>query len=115
MAAENWPMVLQKIYDILPFCAVNQFRAHSHLATTTQIFDVVTMSSEMGCIVFNVTIHTWQQKKKHIVVTKCERALTLQLGFDSIGNSRIVWKEILNTTNNGAGSHFSFKKENFQK
>ena len=65
MAAENCPMGLQKIDDILPFCAVNQF--------------------------------------------------ALQLGFDSIGNSRIGRKEILNTTNNGAGSHFSFKKENFQK
>ena len=29
-----------------------------HLATTTQIFDVVTMSSEMGCIVINVTVYT---------------------------------------------------------
>ena len=34
------------------------FRARSHLATTTQIFDVVSMSSEMGCIVINVTVHT---------------------------------------------------------
>ena len=40
-------------------------RNHSHLATTTQIFDVVTMSSEMGCIVINVTVRTWRQKKTH--------------------------------------------------
>ena len=37
-------------------------RARSHLATTTQIFDVVSMSSEMGCIVINETVHTWRQK-----------------------------------------------------
>ena len=34
------------------------FKARSHLATMIQIFDVVTMSSEMGCIVTNVTVHT---------------------------------------------------------
>ena len=33
-------------------------RARSHLATATQIFDVVSVSSEMGCIVTNVTVHT---------------------------------------------------------
>ena len=32
------------------------------------------MSSEMGCIVINVTVRTCRQKK-HIVVDKCERAL----------------------------------------
>ena len=42
-------------------------RAHSHLATTTQIFDIVTMSSGMGCIVINVTVRIWQYKK-HIIV-----------------------------------------------
>ena len=40
-------------------------RAHSHLPTTTQIFDVVPMSSEMGCIVINITVRTWRQKKTH--------------------------------------------------
>ena len=34
------------------------FRAHSHLTTAIQIFDVVSMSSEMGCIVTNVTVRT---------------------------------------------------------
>ena len=33
-------------------------RACSHLTTATQIFDVVSMSSEMGCIVTNVTVRT---------------------------------------------------------
>ena len=42
--------------------AMRTISAHSHLATTTQIFDVVTMSSGMGCIVTNVTVHTWRQK-----------------------------------------------------
>ena len=37
----------------------------SHLATVTQIFDVVTMSSEMGCIVINITVRTWRQKKTY--------------------------------------------------
>ena len=40
-------------------------RARSHLATTTKIFDVVNMSSEIVCIVTNVTVHTWRQKKTH--------------------------------------------------
>ena len=40
-------------------------RAHSHLATATQIFDVVSKSSEMGCIVTNVTVRTWRQRKTH--------------------------------------------------
>ena len=34
------------------------FRAHSHLATATQIFDDVSMPSEMGGIVTNVTVGT---------------------------------------------------------
>ena len=42
---------------------VSVFRARSHLATATQIFVVVTMSSKMGCIVINVTVRTWRQKK----------------------------------------------------
>ena len=33
-------------------------RALSHLTTAIQIFDVVSMSSEMGCIVTNVTVRT---------------------------------------------------------
>ena len=33
-------------------------RARSHLATVTQLIDVVSMSSEMGCIVTNVTVCT---------------------------------------------------------
>ena len=33
-------------------------RVRSHLATATQIFDVVSMSPEMGCIVTNVTVRT---------------------------------------------------------
>ena len=53
---------------------VHTFRAHSHMATMTQTFDVVSRSSEMDCIFINVTVHTWWQKK-HIVVAKCEWAL----------------------------------------
>ena len=37
-------------------------RAHSHLATTTQIFDAVTMLSGMGYIVTKVTVRTLRQK-----------------------------------------------------
>ena len=33
-------------------------RARSHLATATQIFDVVSMSSDIGCMVTNLTIRT---------------------------------------------------------
>ena len=59
---------LNKIYLVFYHFAINfttVIRAHSHLATTTQIFDVVTMSSEMGCIVINVTVSTWRHKKTH--------------------------------------------------
>ena len=49
-------------------------RARSHLATATQIFYVVSISSEMDCTVTNVTVHTWWQKN-HIVVVKCEWTL----------------------------------------
>ena len=41
-----------------------------------QIFDVVTMSSEMGCIVINVAVRTRRQKK-HIVVAKSKRTLLI--------------------------------------
>ena len=37
---------------------LTRLRARSHLATATQIFDVVSMSSVMGYIVTNVTVHT---------------------------------------------------------
>ena len=40
-----------------------------------QFFDIVSMSSEMGYIVTNVTVRTGRQKK-HIIVVKCERILT---------------------------------------
>ena len=33
-------------------------QGHLHMATVTQIFDVVIMSSDMGCIVTNVTVRT---------------------------------------------------------
>ena len=53
------------------------FRAHSHFTTATQIFDVVTMSSEMGCIFTNVTARTWQQQqKKHC----CRQVQTVPQG-----------------------------------
>ena len=37
---------------------IHLLRARSHLATATQIFHVVIMSSEIGCIVTNVAVHT---------------------------------------------------------
>ena len=46
--------IVSKMHNLITACV----RARSHLATMTQIFDVVTMSSEMGCIVTNVTVHT---------------------------------------------------------
>ena len=52
-----------------------QYKARSHLATATHIFDIVTISSEMGCMVTNVTVHTWRQKKD-IIVARCEWALS---------------------------------------
>ena len=45
------------------------------IGDNNKVFDVVSMSSEMGCIVINVTVHTWRQKK-HIVDVKYEWALT---------------------------------------
>ena len=58
------------------FAAVTKVR--SHLATTTQIFDIVSinfsMSSLMGYTVTNVTVRTWRQKK-NIVVVKCWQTL----------------------------------------
>ena len=53
---------------------MDALRDRSPLATTIQFFDVVSMSSEMGCIVTNVTVHILR-KKKHIFVAKCERTL----------------------------------------
>ena len=43
--------IVSKMHNLITACV----RARSH---STQIFDVVTMSSEMGCIVTNVTVHT---------------------------------------------------------
>ena len=65
----NCTLFLSKSFSILdlvlwPLSNKRQM-VHSHLTTTTQIFDVVPMSSEMGCIVTNVTVHTWRQKKAH--------------------------------------------------
>ena len=40
-------------------------RARPHLATAIQIFDVVSMSSEMGCIVTIVTVRKGRQKKTY--------------------------------------------------
>ena len=59
------PYLRLAAFTIIRFQNIYLFRARSHLATTTQIFDIGTMSSEMGCIV---------DRKKHIVVAKCERA-----------------------------------------
>ena len=52
-----------------PDCNINihSLRARSHLATVTKIFDVVSMSSEMVCIVTTVT--------KPMLVVKCEWTL----------------------------------------
>ena len=47
----NKKIVLHFIVDV-------EIRAHSHLMTVTQIFDVVSILSEMGYIVTNVTVHT---------------------------------------------------------
>ena len=68
------PYLRLAAFTIIRFQNIYLFRARSHFATTTQIFDIVTMSSEMGCIVINITVCTWRQKK-HIVVAMCERAL----------------------------------------
>ena len=50
---------------IYPQSSLSQLRAGSHLTTATQIFDVVVMSSAIGCIVTNVSVRTWRQKKIH--------------------------------------------------
>ena len=44
------------------------------------------MSSEMGSMITNVTVHTWRQQKvtkKHIVVIKCEHPHVFVGHFDS--------------------------------
>ena len=43
---------------LLTSCRFLWIRASLHLVTVTQIFDVVSTSSEMGCIVTNVTVRT---------------------------------------------------------
>ena len=53
-----------RVFPKFSTCIVS-IRARSHLATTTQIFDIVTVSSEMGCIVINVTVRKWRWKKTH--------------------------------------------------
>ena len=56
-------------------------RDRSGFTSTTQNFYGVWrnyfMSTEMDCIITNVTVHTWWQK--HIVVVKCEWTLRLRL------------------------------------
>ena len=44
-------------------------RARSHLATMTQIFDVVTMSSDIGCVVINVTVRTCMMTEKSTMLS----------------------------------------------
>ena len=47
---------------------------------STQTFYIVNTTFEMGCMVTNVTVYTWQTKKnykKHIIVTKCEWTLRM--------------------------------------
>ena len=57
----------------------------SHLATMHRLFmssAYFFMSSEMGCMVTSVTVHTLRQKemtKERIVVAKCERTLKIIL------------------------------------
>ena len=56
------------------------------MATMTQTFYVVNTVFEMGCMVTNVTVHTWRQGKKRqkrIVVGKCERTLTVNASYFS--------------------------------
>ena len=72
------PVVLLMNKPYLTLTHRVHLRACSHLVTVTQIFDVVNMSSEMGCIVTNLTVRTWRQKK-HFVVVKCKRTLTTEL------------------------------------
>ena len=43
------------------------FRARTRLATTTQIFDVVSTSSEIDCMLTNATVYTWRQKKNALL------------------------------------------------
>ena len=66
-----------------------RFRARSHLATAMQIFDVVSMSWKMGCMVTNITIRTWRQKKD-IVVVKYDRALKARSHKSCVNNNFFV-------------------------
>ena len=56
------------------------------MMTATQIFDIVNMSPEMVRIVSDITV-THDDIKKHIVVAKCERALSLAHSCDVANNS----------------------------
>ena len=85
----NWPMMLPKG----PFT----------LATVTQIFHFVSMSSEMSCIVTNITVRTWRQKK-HIVVVMYEQTLIpvlLRLNWNKEDLSLLHWE------------NFDFLRESF--
>ena len=51
------------------------FKVRSHLATTTQIFDVVSMSSGMGCIVTNIKCLHMTTEKNTSLSSSAETAL----------------------------------------
>ena len=71
--------------------AILLLRVHSHLATVTQIFDVVSFVSEMVCIVTNVTVHTWWQEEQ-IVVFKFERTIMSfsWMSYSLAGSSKLL-------------------------
>ena len=49
-------------WDIPGDDSISDVKIRSHLSTTTQTLYVVNATIEMGCMVTNVTFHTWQQK-----------------------------------------------------
>ena len=59
VARQNAPMIFIFHTDVIPSLWIDfDVRTHLHLVTATQIFDIVSLSSEMGYIVTNVTIRT---------------------------------------------------------
>ena len=56
------PKLRNHIISFLLIQSEKRLTVRSHLATTPQTFYVINTTFEMGCLVTNVTVHTWQQK-----------------------------------------------------
>ena len=66
-------------------------RVRSHLATTTQIFDVETISSEIGCIVTNVTVPHMTTEKSTSLSPSANRPL-IPCSFWGKSGKFVCWR-----------------------